>query len=134
MKKDINPPVVEDVAVAIVREAGEDGTMVWNSYLLNLKEVEIEGVLVSTKGYGRKDKRDVKTSMLRHFLDTMPPKSYKKIEPIVEDLVSLSNEFWVSFYLDKVMHDKKYVFMAESLTDNHLIDIPLMDKKGVMIR
>lgn len=134
MKKDIKPPVVEDVAVAIVQEEGEDGILVWNSYLLNLKDVEIEGVIVSTKGYGRKDKRDVKTSMLRHFLDTMGPKSFAKIEPIVDDLVGLSNEFWVSFYQDKVMHDKKYIFMAESLTEQNMIKVPLIEKRGVMIR
>jgi len=134
MKSDIKPPVVTDIAVAIVHEEGEDGTMVWNSYLLNMKNETIEGVLVSTKGYGKKEKESVKTSMLRHFLDTLKPRSFAKIEPIVEDLVGLSNEFWVSFYLNKVMHDKKYVFMAESIKEQNLINIPLIDKKGVMIK
>jgi len=134
MKKDIKPPVVTDIAVAIVHEAGEDGVMVWNSYLLNMKSETIEGVLVSTKGYGKKAKETVKTSMLRHFLNIMKPGSFAKIEPIVEDLVGLSNEFWVSFYLNKVMHDKKYVFMAESIKEQNLIDIPLINKKGVMIK
>jgi len=134
MKSDIKPPIVTDIAVAIVHEKGEDGAMVWNSYLLNLKNETIEGVLVSTKGYGKKEKETVKTSMLRHFLDTMEPNSFVKIEPIVDDLVGLSNEFWVSFYLNKVMHDKKYVFMAESIKEQNLIDIPLINKKGVMIK
>jgi len=134
MKSDIKPPIVTDIAVAIVHEKGEDGAMVWNSYLLNLKNKTIEGVLVSTKGYGKKEKETVKTSMLRHFLDTMEPNSFVKIEPIVDDLVGLSNEFWVSFYLNKVMHDKKYVFMAESIKEQNLIDIPLINKKGVMIK
>ena len=134
MKKDIKPPIVSDIAVAIVHEEGEDGTMVWNSYLLNLKNETIEGVLVSTKGYGNRNKETVKTSMLRHFLDTMEPRSFSKIEPIVDDLIGLSNEFWVSFYLNKVMHDKKYVFMAENISEKNLIKIPLIDKKGVMIK
>lgn len=134
MKSDIKPPIVTDIAVAIVHEKGEDDTMVWNSYLLNLKDETIEGVLVSTKGYGNKNKESVKTSMLRHFLDTMEPRSFSKIEPIVDDLIGLSNEFWVSFYLDKVMHDKKYVFMAESIKEQNLIKIPLVDKMGVMIK
>lgn len=134
MKSDIKPPIVTDIAVAIVHEKGEDGALVWNSYLLNMKNETIEGVLVSTKGYGKKEKETVKTSMLRHFLDTMEPNSFVKIEPIVDDLVGLSNEFWVSFYLNKVMHDKKYVFMAESIKEQNLIDIPLINKKGVMIK
>lgn len=134
MKSDIKPPIVTDIAVAIVHEKGEDDTMVWNSYLLNLKDETIEGVLVSTKGYGNKNKESVKTSMLRHFLDTMEPRSFSKIEPIVDDLIGLSNEFWVSFYLNKVMHDKKYVFMAESIKEQNLIKIPLVDKMGVMIK
>jgi hypothetical protein len=134
MKKDIIPPVVEDIALAIVKEQNELAEDVWNVYMLNLKKEPIEGVLVTSKGYGSINGEDVKTSTLRHFLDVIPAKGYARIEPIMEDLFGLSNEYWVSFYLDRVMYDKKYVFLAESIREDNFIPIPLIGKKGVMIR
>ena len=134
MIKDINPPVVNDIAVAVVQEKNEQDELVWNVYLLNLKDVEIEGVLVTSTGYGVYNGEEKKTSTLRHFLDVVPPQSFSKIEPIMENLFGLSNEFWVSFYIDKVMHDKKYVFLPETITPENFIQIPLLKKKGVMIR
>lgn len=134
MKKDINPPIVTDIAVAIVKEKNEEQEDIWNVYLLNLKEETIEGVLVTSRGYGIYNGEEVKTSVLRHFLDTIPAKGFSKIEPILENLFGLNNEYWVSFYLNKVMYDKKYVFLAESIKEEYFIQVPLIDKKGVMIK
>jgi hypothetical protein len=134
MIKDIPNFQVEDIALAVVKEENELAQTVWNVYLLNLKPKPIEGVLVSSKGYGEINGESVKTSTLRHFLDTLQPKTFSKIEPIMEDVFGLNNEYWISFYLDKVMYDKKYIFLAESITDENLIQIPLINKPGVMIR
>lgn len=134
MKKDIKIPKVEDVAMAVVQETNELGEGVWNAYLLNLKDIEIYGVLVTSKGYGNKDGENVKTSTLRHFLDRIPAKSYAKVEEVMTDLFGLSNEFWVSFYEKAVIHDKKYIFLPETITDTNLINIPLINKPGVMIK
>ncbi len=134
MKKDIHPPEVTDIAVAIVKETNDKGEQVWNVYMLNLKNVDIEGVLVTSTGYGLIQGEGKKTSTLRHFLDTIPAKSFAKIEPIVEDVFGINNEFWVSFFINKVMHDKKYIFLAESISESNFITVPLLNKKGVMIR
>lgn len=130
MLNDIKPPQVEDIAVAVVKEEDDE----WNVYLFNFKPVSIEGVLVSSKGYGEQQGEIVKTSMLRHFLDTIPPQSFQKIEPIPPILHGISNEYWVSFYVNKQMYDKKYVFLAETIIDDNLITIPLIQKPGVMIK
>lgn len=142
MKKDIHLPKVENIAVAIVKEDSA-----WNVYLLNLKKKDIEGVIVASKGYGKKLARTgrssqglskkeekVNTSVLRHFWEKIPAKSFVKIEPIMNELFQLSNEYWVSFYQNKMMYDKKYVFVAGSIAEKNLIAIPLMNKKGVMIK
>jgi hypothetical protein len=134
MKKDIVIPKVEDIALAIVQEENNLKQKEWNVYLLNFKQEPIEGVLVSSKGYGKKEGEAVKTSMLRHFLDEVGPNSFKKIEPIQEELFGLSNEYWLSFYHNRVMYDKKYVFLAESVQDQHLITVPVIGKPGVMIK
>lgn len=134
MKKDIDRPEVKDIAVAIVKEKNGQGEIVWNVYLLNLKKEKIDNVLITSRGYGSLKGEDVKTSTLRHFLDTIPPMSFAKIEPIIENLFGISNEFWISFYVGKVIYDKQYVFVAESIREEHLVEIPLIGKKGVMIK
>ena len=134
MKKDINPPLVTDIALAVIKEKNKEGETEWNVYMLNLKDETIEGVLVSATGYGLIQGENRKTSTLRHFLDTMPPHSFQKVEPIMEDVFGLNNEYWVSFYLNKVMHDKKYIFLAETINETYFTTIPLINKQGVMIR
>ncbi len=134
MKKDIEPPVVKDIAVAVVKEQNELGETEWNTYLINLKKEAIEGVLVTSQGYGVFNNEDVKTSTLRHFLDIVQANSFRKIEPIVENLFGLNNEYWVSFYINKVMYDKKYIFLPETIKEENLVTVPCLHKKGVMIK
>ncbi|MCC7301060.1 MAG: hypothetical protein IT233_00305 [Bacteroidia bacterium] len=134
MKKDISIPKVEDVAVAVVREKNEAGDEGWYVYLLNLGNTMLEGVLVTSKGYGEMKGEQRNTSVLRHFLDTIPGGGAVRIEPIMEELFGLTNEYWVSFYKSNVMYDKKYIFLAESINAGLFTQVPLLNKKGVMIR
>ena len=134
MKKDIVIPVVEDVWVAVVHDPIENEETEWNAYLLNMKNEEIDGVLVSSRGYSAIENDQRKTVTFRHFLDVLPPKSFKKIEPVSSEVFGLNNEFWVSFYVNKKMYDKKYIFLPESINESYFIDIPLINKKGVLIK
>jgi hypothetical protein len=133
MLKDINEPKVEDVAMAVVREPDEDGGEGWFVYLLNLKDTPIENVLVSSRGYGELEGEARRTSEMRHFLDTLEPRSWARIERIVEDVFALSNQYWLSFYVGKKLFDKKYIFLAGSIDETNFTTIPLMEKRGVMI-
>lgn len=133
MKKDIEFPQVEGVSMAVVKEKNELQEEVWNAYLLNLKEQEIYGVLVTSKGYGAKEGERVKTSVLRHFLDKLEPKTSAKVEEVMTNLFGLNNEFWVSFYVNGKIYDKKYIFLPETISEENLIRIPILEKLGVMI-
>lgn len=135
MLKDIHRPEVENIGLAAVREFDESsGEVVWNVYLLNLYEQPITGVLVSSKGYGEIQGEPVKTSVLRHLIDVVQPLDIVKIEPIMPALFGLNNEYWVSFYLNREIFDKKYVFLAESIREENFIRIPFIDKPGVLLR
>lgn len=134
MKKDITAPSVENVAVAIVKEMNDLNDLEWNVYLLNLKDEKIEKVLVSSHGYGSVNEEMVKTSTLRHFLDDIEPNAFVKFEPIMESLFGINNEYWVSFFVDNVMYDKKYVFLPETIKEENFILIPHINKPGVMIK
>lgn len=134
MKKDIEHPEVEGIAVAVVKEKNDLGEENWYAYFLNLKNVEVHNVLVTSRGYGILDNEDIKTSTLRHYLEDVPPMSAMKIELIMENVFGLSNEYWVSFYIGKTIYDKKYIFLPESIIKENFTHIPIVETEGVMIK
>ena len=136
MKEELKGPAVTAISIAVVAEKNELNEEVYNVYLINEYDVQIRGVLVSSKGYGKHPNNEevVQTSMLRHFLGDMSAQSFKKIEPIISDVFGLNNEYWVSFWIDNVMHDKKFIFLPDTIQPNNFVLIPMMEKKGVLIK
>lgn len=134
MKKDIELPEVEDIAVAVVKQTNELGEENWYAYFLNLKNVTVQNVLVTSRGYGMLDNEEIKTSTLRHFLEDVPPMSAMKIELLMDNVFGLSNEYWVSFYIGKTIYDKKYIFLPESIIEDNFTHIPVLETTGVMIK
>jgi len=133
--KDIDDPKVEEIALAAVPETNpESGAEEWYIYLINLKDVEITNVLVASRGYGLVEEKKVETSQLRHFVESLPPKSFVRIEPIMDNLFALNNQYWVSFYINRRIFDKKYVFLAETIQKENTTDVPLMGQKGVLLK
>lgn len=133
MRKDIVPPKVEGVAMAVVREPDEEGANAWYVYLINRREVTLENVLISSRGYGEIEGEERKTSEMRHHLEKLGPKSWARIERIVEEVFALSNQYWLSFYIGRQLHDKKYIFLAGSIDEANFTNLPLMGVRGVMI-
>ena len=133
MRKDIQPPKVEGVAMAVVREPDEEGAEAWYVYLINQNDATLENVLVSSRGYGELEGEPRKTSEMRHFLGKLGPRSWARLERIVEDVFPLSNQYWLSFYIGRELHDKKYIFLAGSIDEGNFTNLPLMNKRGVMI-
>lgn len=134
MRKDITIPQVQDVGIAIVKEENEIGQEEWKVYVINLKDSNLKNVLISSKGYGSFNDDSRKTSSFTFFIDELPAKSYRFLELIIEEVLPLTNEYLVSFYLDDLLYDKKYIFLPESIIDENLIQIPLIDKPGVLIK
>lgn len=134
MKKDLPTNIVQDISIAVVLESDSPTGKVWNVYLINEKEVTLKNVMVSSKGYGIKDEQEVKTSVLRHFIGDIDSRDYAKIEAIDEQVFGLTNEYWLSYYIDETIYDKKYIFLPESIIDDNLIKIPVLNKPGVLIR
>ena len=133
MIKDLPPNVVKDIAVAIALEGENAESKVWYVYLINLKNIPLENVLVTSKGYGEKDGEQVKTSTLRHSFPVVEANSYKLIEPIDEQTFGLNNEYWLSYYIGREIFDKKFIFLPESIVDDNFIKLPVVNKPGVMI-
>ena len=131
MKKDINIPQVKDVYVAVVNEYNDTyKTHDWNAYIINDKEIDLEMMLIVSKGYDEKSE----TSLMRHKLEKLPKKSYAKIELMQEDVLALNNEFKVTFFQDNKMFDKTYLFRKNTINKNALRPIPIMNVKGVLVK
>ena len=134
MKKDLPENIVEDIAMTVVLMNDTPEASSWTVYIVNLKQELIENVLISSKGYGEKDGKLVKTSILRHSLGTIKPQSFAVVEAIDPEVFGLTNEYLLSYYINGNIYDKKFIFLPESIVDNNLIRIPLIDKPGVMIK
>lgn len=133
MIKDLPKNIVKDIAIAVALEKESAESKIWYVYLINLKNVPIENVLVTSKGYGEKNGAQVKTSTLRHMFPVVENNSYKLIEPIDEQTFGLNNEYWLSYYIDGDIYDKKFIFLPESIVEVNFIKLPVVNKVGVMI-
>ncbi len=135
MKEDINPPRMENVAVAVAKEKDNLMNDIWNVYLFNLNDTKIEGVIVRSNGYGEIDGEKVKTSELRHMFEEVQPLDSVLVEPFMEEMRAVTNQFWVSCWVDGVLTDKKYIFVVGSIDERNMVPLPWMgDVKGVIIR
>ncbi len=132
MKKDIPIKKVTDIAVAAL--PSEEDPDFWEVFLLNLKNDEIKNVLISSRGYGEIDGEKVKTTQLRYFYELIGPEMAVKIEPLDSKLFKLANEYWISFQYDNFMYDKKYVFVRGSFMEVNFTQIPIVERKGIMIK
>jgi hypothetical protein len=133
MLKDIVTESLPGVAVAVIRELNDSKDWEWNVYAINYSKAHLSGVLVSSKGYGWHEGEEVKTSTLRHFLDQLPPLSYIKIEPIQEDVFKLNNEYWMSYYANETMYERKYIFEPNTIAIEHLEVVSLVNELGILI-
>lgn len=136
MRKDIPEYKVEELAIAILPriENGVQDNEMWDVYLLNLKNYTIENVLINSRGYGELDGEQMKTTILRHFFNEVGPNQAHLIEPIQTKLFDIANEYWVSFTYDGYMYDKKYVFVRGSISEDNFTTIPVLERRGVMIK
>ena len=131
MKKDIEIPIAKDVHVAIVHEWNEEFlSKEWNTYVLNNRTTQIDMVLIVSKGYDE----ERKTSTMRHAIGVVEAKSYAKIEMLQEELFALNNEFFVTYYADNKIYEKRFLFEKNSINENVLSNIPLIEKEGIFAK
>ena len=129
MKKDITISEVKDVYVAVVHQYNETYKVYdWNAYIINDKSVDLEMVIIVTKGYSE----DKKTATLRKKIEVLPAKNFAKIELILEDVLSINNLFNVSFFENNKLFEKSFEFKKNTINENALQKIPLIDSKGVL--
>ena len=130
MKKDITIPEVKDVHIAAIPSENSEKDGLWDVYIINNKNEMIEGVMITSRGYGDDQ---VKTSVMRHVIGNNPAKTAARIEPISKQVFGINNEYWVTFFSDQRLMEKKYIFGAHTIVKELLEDVPVLNSKGVVV-
>ena len=129
MKKDIHIPEVKDVYIAVVHDYNENYKVYdWNAYIINDKAVDLEIVIIVTKGYSEAKK----TATFRKKIELLPAKSFAKIELLLDDILAINNRFDVSFFENNTVFEKSFEFRKNTINEKALQNIPLMNVKGVL--
>jgi hypothetical protein len=130
--RNIEFPKVQSISVAITHETNEQNQSEWNVFLLNTSENAIKNILISSEGYGEIDGEQRRTSIIRRFIEEMDANTFVKIEPINPDLFQLFNEYWISYYIDNTIYDKKFIFVPNSINTENLTKIEFIGLDGVL--
>jgi hypothetical protein len=129
LKKDIHIPEVKDVYIAVVHDYNENYKFYdWNAYIINDKAVDLEMVIIITKGYSEAKK----TATFRKKIELLPAKSFAKIELLLDDVLAINNRFDVSFFENNTVFEKSFEFRKNTINEKALQNIPLMNVKGVL--
>jgi hypothetical protein len=135
MKKDIIIPKSEEVYLAAIQEWNDDFmAKVWNAYLINNRSESLESVMVVSKAFGTIEGEMKKTSLLRHAYVEVPAQSAIKIEMITGDVLSLHNEFMLTYFVGATLFDKKFIFKANRINENATRKVPVLEKNGVLLK
>ncbi|MEP1034041.1 hypothetical protein [Ekhidna sp.] len=127
MKKDIDFSPVKNVHVVIAKDNDS-----WRVFLINRNKMTLENVMVTSRGYGETKTETQKTSVLRHMIPYVDSGEYALIEPIDESVFHLNNEYWVSYFIDEQVYDKKFIFVPDSIIEDNLTFIEELKMKGIL--
>lgn len=138
MKQDIKFDPVEGVSIAIVPDSvegtGDTSTPTWTVYLLNSNDTALDNVLIAADGYGTQPTGEaVRTTTLRYHFEQVAPESATPVELIDPAVFHLTNQYWVSYYQDGRIFDKKFLFVPDAIVPANLSPLPLLDgRPGVL--
>jgi hypothetical protein len=63
----------------------------------------------------------------------MLPNEVAKIELIVPEVFGLYNEYWVSFWINEELFDKKFLFLPDAIHADKLTMLDSFGKLGVLL-
>jgi hypothetical protein len=130
-KKWSPPPFPDNVHVIAISEQLEGEELHWHIYLFNEGDEALQNVLITASGYGELNGEDVKTSLLRYSLGELSGYTAKRVEPISTEVMGLYSQYWVSFYKEGKIYDKKFVFPPYSVSHALAKAIPALGIDGV---
>ena len=135
MRQDIAIPEVKNVFVAAVELTEENGNTIWWIYLINDTQTPLENILIQSRGYSDlESKGGIKTASLRKLIKVLPAQSVTKIEPLMTEVLGLFNEYWISFFQDGQMKDRKYIFGPHTINTAFNEVLPIINQTGILVK
>jgi len=135
MKKDIEIPESKNVFLAVINEWNDDfQENTWYAYLVNENKDPLEMAIVVSRAFGTINNEERKTGMFRHVFADVPANGAIKVELLENNVLQLDNEFVVTYYLNGVLFDKKFLFRKNTININATSDILSIDRKGVVVK
>ena len=133
MKKDIIIPKVEGVHVDAFQEWNDDfQENSWYAYLVNDTDNLLEMATVVSRAYGLINDEERKTGAFRHAFAKVEPRTATKVELLENNVLQLNNEFMVAYFIGTTMFDKTFVLEANNFSDEAAVDLPVINKKGII--
>lgn len=135
MKSDIKIPEVENVFLAAISEYSDDfDENVWNVYLVNDSDFDLESVMVVSKAFGTLNGEMKKTSLLRHAFTHIPSVSVVKVEMIEKSVLQLNNEFMLTYFIENTLYDKSFIFKKNFTTESETEEVPILFVDGIVVK
>jgi hypothetical protein len=132
MKKDISFEPVKGINVTVARQINELNQPEWYVHVINRTTHTLTNVFVTSRGYTEKGENQQQTSTLRHYFVEIAPHGTVLVEPIMPEVFHLNNEYWVSYYIDGQIFDKKFIFVPDSILEANLVPIAELNLMGVL--
>lgn len=132
MKADIPHPQVSGVFLALVVEPDFPETP-YTAYLINDNSQELSNAMVVSKGFGELNGEEVQTSTLRHFYERIDAHGVQRIEPVSAEAFSLTNEYWVSYFIENQVYDKRFVVLPGTTELGLERELPILGQLGILI-
>ena len=135
MKKDIIIPQVKNVYVAAIERKDGHGNKNWWVYVINDTNGPLENLMIQSRGYSNLEtKKGKQTATLRKTIKFLPAKHAAKLEPIMPEILDLFNEYWISFFENGQMKDRKYIFGPHTIDTKFMDLIPVLQVQGILVR
>ena len=133
MKKDIIIPKVEGVHVVAFQEWNDDfQENSWYAYLVNDTDNLLEMATVVSRAYGLINGEERKTGSFRHAFAKVEPRTATKVELLENNVLQLNNEFMLAYFIGSTMFDKSFVFEVSDFLEEATLDLPIINKKGII--
>jgi hypothetical protein len=131
MKKDIVVPEASGVGIAMVPDMDDKKQRIWSAYLVNQRESTLYNVFIQVSAKGEVRGEEQKTASVRFYVESLEPKKAKKIEVVLHQATKLANQYWISFFDNEVLYDKKVVFAPGSITGANLAMLEVLNLRAV---
>lgn len=128
MLKDLDFNKATKIEMAVAKTPNQEGESTFYLYLINKNSFALRNVLISTEAFEHEDGSGRKTSKLRHFIEELGPGSEQKIETVDPSVFGFFNHFWLSYYYEEKMFDKKFVL--KPFKEFEIEDIASLGLKG----